>query len=765
MDALFQFFFKYRPIVFQSGSFAFGWPVPPLILLVVLAAAIGVGAWLYLRSPLALQPRDRWLLGGLRVAAVVVLVFCLARPVLVVSSAIPQRNVVGIVIDDSRSMRIADVAQKPRGDFALTAFGGPDSALYAALAKRFQLRFFRTSGAGGRANDLSGLQFNGTRTNLATALIRAEEELAGAPVAGMLLVSDGADNTADLAGATPMMEQLLALRARRIPIYAVGVGSERFDKDIELSRVDVPRAVLRDASLLLETVVTQRGYAGARLPLIVEDSGRIVASREITLPRDGEAMVVRLRIPTNEAGARTLRLRLPQQPGELVRENNERAALVVVRDRREKILYLEGEPRFELKFIRRAIEEDNNLQLVTLLRSAKDKFFRMSVDDSLELSSGFPKTREELFSYRGIVLGSMEASFFTVDQLRMLSDFVSVRGGGLLALGGRRSFAEGGFGGTALADALPVELGRPGEFADSGATEVMLRPTAAGAFHPATQLAPNDSASAQLWKVMPPLTTVNEIGRPKPGATVLLDAEPSDGGRARPGLVFQRYGRGKAIAFTVQDSWLWQMHAKVSVEDQSHETFWRQLLRWLVSDVPERVDVLTADGGAIDEASPILVTVSDSAFVRANGASVAAESNAPSGEQSRFGLEWATERDGEYRASLVPGENGVHTVRISAVLGKDTLRADPAFVRAAEPTAEFFGAQLRPSLLRQIADETGGRYYSTADAGKVAEDIVYSTSGATVVERMDLWDMPIVFLLLLTAVGGEWLLRRRRGLA
>jgi uncharacterized membrane protein len=765
VDALFQFFFKYRPVVFQSGSFAFGWPVPPLLLVVLLAGAVGVGVWLYVRSPLALQRRDRWVLGGLRVAAVLVLVFCLARPLLVVSIAIPQRNVVGIVIDDSRSMRIADAAERPRGDFALTAFGGPDSALYSALAKRFQLRFFRTSGAGGRATDLAGLQLNGSRTHLATALMRAEEELAGAPVAGMVLVSDGADNTADLAGATPMMEQLLALRARRIPVYAIGVGSERFDKDIELSRVDVPRVILKDASLLLEAVVTQRGYAGTRVPLIVEDSGRIVASREIALPRDGEAMMVRLRIPTNEAGARTLRLRLTEQPGELIKENNERAALVVVRDRREKILYLEGEPRFELKFIRRAIEQDNNLQLVTLLRSAKDKFFRMSVDDSLELSSGFPRTREELFGYRAVVLGSMEASFFTVDQLRMLADFVSIRGGGLLVMGGRRAFAEGGFGGTALADALPIELGRPGEFADSGATEVTLSPTAAGAFHPATQLAPNDSATVQLWKVMPPLTMVNEIGRPKPGATVLLEAHPADGSRSVPGLVFQRYGRGKAIAFTVQDSWLWQMHAKVAVEDQSHETFWRQLLRWLVSDVPERVDVLTADGGAIDEASPIQVTVSDSAFLRANGAAVTVDVTSPSGQQSRFPLEWATERDGEYRGSLVPGENGVHEVRVSAVLGRDTLKADAAYVRAAEPTAEFFGAQLRPSLLRQIADETGGRYYSTADAGKVAEDIVYSASGATVVERRDLWDMPIVFLLLLGAVGGEWLLRRRRGLA
>jgi uncharacterized membrane protein len=388
----------------------------------------------------------------------------------------------------------------------------------------------------------------------------------------------------------------------------------------------------------------------------------------------------------------------------------------------------------------------------------------MSVDDSLELASGFPKTREELFSYRGILLGSIEASFFTVDQLRMLADFVSVRGGGLLALGGRRAFAEGGYAGTALADALPVELGQPGEYIDSGALEIAISPTTAGLIHPATQLAPNDSATEKLWKVMPPLTTVNLLGRAKPGATVLLEGSVPEGGRKNPVLVFQRYGRGKAIMFAVQDSWLWQMHARIPVEDQSHETFWRQLLRWLVSDVPDRVDVLAAEGGAIDEASPIQVTVSDSAFLRANGASVRAEVTSPAGTKSTLPFEWATERDGEYRASLVPGENGVHEVRVSAVLGKDTLRSEPAFVRAAEPTAEFFGAQLRPSLLRQFAEETGGQYYTAANAQKLAEDIVYSASGATVVDRKDLWDMPILFLLLLGSAGAEWLYRRRRGL-
>lgn len=765
MDALAEFLFKYRPLVFERGSFGFASPLPAAVLLALALLGVGLGVWLYRRSAASLSPRDRWTLTALRALALALVLFCLAGPILSVSTALPQRNIVGVVVDDSRSMRIEDQDGAPRGDIALRLFGGPDSALYRALAERFQLRFFRTSGAGGRSNSLGGLQLNGLRTHLATALLRAEEELAGAPVAGMVLVSDGADNTAEMSGATPMLEQLLALRARRVPIYAVGVGQERFARDIEISRVDVPRTALKDGSLLVEVVVTQRGYPGAKVTLVIEDSGRIVGSREISLPRDGEASVVRVRVPASESGARLFRARIAEQPNEMIRENNERTTVVVVRDRREKILYLEGEPRFELKFIRQAVEADQNVQVVTLLRSAKGKFLRLSVDDSLELATGFPATREELFRYRGVILGSVEASFFTVDQLRMLSDFVSVRGGGLMLLGGRRALAEGGYAGTALADALPLELGPSRGAPDSGAVEVTVAPTPAGALHPATQLATNDSATAALWGRMPPLTMVNDVGRPKPGATVLLDGVAADERRPRPILTFQRFGRGKAIVMAVQDSWLWQMHALVPVEDLSHETFWRQLLRWLVSEVPDRLDVLAADDGAIDEGIPLRVTASDSAYIRANGASVRAVVTAPNGEQSDLPFEWATDRDGEYKGTLVPGVNGLHEVRVTATLGRDSVASEPAYVRVAEPTAEYFGAQLRPALLRQLADETGGKYYPASEAQRISDDIVYTQSGATVVQRLDLWDMPIIFALLVGLIGGEWLFRRRRGLA
>ena len=764
MEALFELLFKYRPVVFERGSLGFDWPIPWMALVPLALIAAVAGIWFYGQSQAGLTPRDRWVLGGFRVAAIILVATCLARPVLAVSRAIEQRNVVGVMVDDSRSMRIADHGSAARGEYAHQVFGGPDSALFKALAAKFQLRFFRTSGAGGRSEVLGDTPLNGSRTHLATALLRAEEELAGAPVAGMVVISDGADNSATAPGATPMLEQLLALRARQIPVYTIGVGSERFARDIEVSRVEVPGSVLREASILVEVVIAQRGYPGKKVPVVVEDSGRIIGSREITLPKDGDASIVRIRVPASERGARLLRVHVPIQADEMVKENNERAAVVVVSDRREKILYLEGEPRFELKYIRRAVEEDQNLQVVTLLRSAKDKFLRLSVDDSVELSTGFPKTREELFAYRGVLLGSVEASFFTVDQLRMLADFVGVRGGGLLVLGGRRALAEGGYAGTALADALPVELGPPAG-SDSGATEIKVSPTAAGVLHPATQLAPNDSATAALWRQMPALTTVNEVGRPKPGATVLLEGNAEGERRARPTLTFQRYGRGKAIVFSVQDSWLWQMHQLVSVEDQRHETFWRQLLRWQVSDVPSRVDVVATGEGAVNEGIPLRVLVSDSAYARYNGASVGAEILAPGGERTPLPFEWATDRDGEYTAMMVPGVNGVHTVNVTAVVGRDTIRSTAGYVRVADPTAEFFGAEMRPAVLRQFADETGGKFYRPPEAARLAEDIVYTTSGATEVQRLDLWDMPVLFLLLLSLLGAEWLYRRRRGLA
>jgi uncharacterized membrane protein len=753
--------FKYRPVVFEKGRLAFA-AGPATYIVIAIALGVALPALVaYARVRLRGGARDRTVLLALRLAALAIVVLALLHPVLVVSEAVPQRNVVGVLVDDSRSMRIADLNGTTRADAVRHLLGGRDSSLYAALAQKFVVRLFRFSGNGERVAQLGDLSYDGVRTQLGPALEAARQELTGVPLSGLVLVSDGADNSTG-----SLTDAVMSLGARHVPVFTVGVGRERFTKDIEVSRVEAPRSVLKGASLVVDVMVAQRGYSGDKVQLIVEDGGRIVSTQSVTLSGDGEAVPVRVRVPTTEAGARVLTFRIPAQPGEMVAQNNTQQAIVNVSDRREKILYIEGEPRWEMKFLRRAVQDDKNLQIVTLQRLAKDQFRRFSVDDSLDLVAGFPKTRDELFSYKGIILGSMEASYFTGDQLRMLADFVSERGGGLLALGGRRALGEGGYAGTPVAEVLPVDLGGGPNDKSPYFSWLKVDVTVTGSIHAATQIAEAESTSAKRWKTMPPVTTVNRIGRAKPGATVLLSGEETKSGGHDIVLAYQRYGRGKAIVFPVQDSWLWQMDPSIAVDDMTFESFWRQLLRWLVSDVPSRVMVASAgDQAAPGDPVELNAEISDRTFLKVNNAEAVARVTSPSGNVSEMPLEWSVTRDGEYKASFTPTEKGLYRVDVRTRMGTDSVASDPAYVASGDLSTEYFGAEMRAPLLRRIADETGGRFYTSDKVAELAKDIVFTDVGNTVVDRKDLWDMPIGFLLLIALVTSEWGYRKLRGLA
>jgi len=759
LEALFEFLFKYRPVVFEKGRFAFA-AGPATYLVIAIALAVALPALIaYARLRMRGGPRDRTVLLVLRLAALAIVVVALLHPILVVSEAVPQRNVVGVLVDDSRSMRIADLNGMARADAVRHLLGTRDSSLYRALADKFVVRLFRFSGNGERVAQLGDLSYDGVRTQLGPALEAARQELTGVPLSGLVLVSDGADNSTG-----SLTDAVMSLGARHVPVFTVGVGRERFTKDIEVSRVEAPRSVLKGASLVVDVMVAQRGYAGDKVQLIVEDGGQIVNTQSVTLSGDGEAIPVRVRVPTKEAGARVLTFRIPPQPGEMVAQNNTQQAIVNVSDRREKILYIEGEPRSEMAFVRRAVSEDRNLQIVTLQRLAKDQFRRFSVDDSLDLVAGFPKTRDELFSYKGIILGSIEASYFTGDQLRMLADFVSERGGGLLALGGRRALGEGGFAGTPVAEVLPVDLGGGPNDKSGYFSELKVDVTVPGSMHAATQIAEAESTSAKRWKTMPAVNSVNRIGRAKPGATVLLTGEPTKGGERQIVLAYQRYGRGKAIVFTVQDSWLWQMLN--DVDDVTFESYWRQLLRWLVSDVPSRVMVAAAgDQAAPGDPVELNAEISDRTYLKVNNAEAVARVTSPSGNVSEMPLEWSVTRDGQYKASFTPSEKGLYRVDVRARMGTDTIVSDPSYVASGDLSTEYFGAEMRAPLLRRIADETGGRFYMGDNISQLAKDIIFTDAGNTVVDRKDLWDMPIVFLLILALVTSEWGYRKVRGLA
>jgi uncharacterized membrane protein len=755
-DSLFAFFFKYSPYVFQQGELrlAFGSPV---YVAVALAAAAALAAVVtYRRAPGEASWLDRSVLIALRLCLVALVLFCLFRPVLILRAAVPQQNFLGILLDDSRSMRVADYDGKPRGEFVNATFS-PESPVMKALASRYAVRVFRFASSTGRVGGTRDLTFDGTQTKLGDALQRARDELTGLPLAGLVMVTDGADTQE-----SSIQESLLGLRAAQVPVFTVGVGRETLGRDIQISRVSTPRKVLKGTNLSVDVIVSQNGFRGTTVPLNVEDSGRILSTQEVALTNDGEPTTVKVHFTANEAGARTIRFRIPQQEGEEIAQNNVREVLLDVLDRKEKILFFDGEPHFEVKFIRRAVSDDPNLQLVVLQRTTDTKFFRINIDSPDEMAAGFPKTRDELFSYRGLILGSIEANAFSGDQLRMIADFADRRGGGLLMIGGRRSFAEGGYAGTPVADALPVVL--EGKQPDT-TTRLQVTPTRPGQSHAVTQIEKTEQDSVKRWASLPPVISVNPIRQIKPGATALLRGT-DESGRETIALAYQRYGRGKTLAFPIYDSWTWQMDAKIAVEDMTHETYWRQLMRWMVDGVPDQVELTSSpDQVEAGEEVALIAEVSDPGFLEVNDAAVSAHVTGPKGEVIDVPMQWTGERNGEYHGTFTPAANGSYEVRVDASRAGSTLGTNVAHVRVAPSDSEYFDAAMRAPLLRRISEETGGVHYTPQTVASLADDVKYTGRGVTTVEERDLWDMPIVLFLLLGVMSAEWGYRRVRHLA
>jgi len=315
-------------------------------------------------------------------------------------------------------------------------------------------------------------------------------------------------------------------------------------------------------------------------------------------------------------------------------------------------------------------------------------------------------------------------------------------------LGGARSFGEGGYGGTPVADALPVVID-PRTRASEPTTFERLKvlPTRAGQAHAVTQIAATEAASAARWPELPQVTTINATLPLKPAATVLLNGT-DERQRSVPVLLWQPYGRGKAIGFLAQDSWEWQMHASITLEDQTHENFWRQMLRWLVTDVPSPVTAtMTPDRVEPGEAVTIEASVVDPSWVDLNDARVMARVTRPGGSTLDVPLQWTGQRDGQYRGTFVSTVPGAYEIAIDAdrngkpigqnpgpdgVLGtSDDTPANVAYVRVGAGDGEYFDPTMHEAPLRRIAEDTGGRFYTTANVAGLAEDVSYAGRGVT----------------------------------
>ena len=752
---MFEFLFRYPRAIFSKGEIVLlgGWP-PWLLLLLILAGAVGLGLLMRARQSGAMGSIKGWrsvVVWALQSSMLAAVLTLLWQPALLVSTLKPQQNVVSVLVDDSQSMAI-----KEDGATRLdTVRQKLNAGVLEALSKRFQVRQYRLADRAERIKSINTLTAQAPATNLGESLKQVANETAGLPLGAVILVSDGADNSGGID-----LDTITDLRSRRVPIHTVGVGREEPVKDIELSDVQTPARALPDSRIAAQITFQQRGYEGKKAKLAVREGAKVVAMREITLGKNGNRQTETMLFNAGGAGARAFQFSLDVQEGEENLKNNATQRLVNVQDSKPRILYIEGEPRWEFKFIRRALEDDKTVSLATLLRTTQNKFYRQGVDPKgKELEEGFPAKVEELFGYQGIIIGSVELNYFTATQQELIKQFVDRRGGGLLMLAGRNSLSDGGWAKSQLAEVLPVTLAdRKGTFVRDPAT---VQLTGTGIDSLITRLVENPGQNDERWRKLPYLADYQDIGIPKLGAAVLAEYTP--GGRARlPLLVTQNYGRGRTAVMATSGTWRWQMQQPL--EDQTHEVFWQQLLRWMVAETPGQVVASTPKQMMFDESRVKLTAdVRDKTYLPAADVQVEARVMGPQGVSEQVIMKPDPVTPGLYHADYAAPKTGSYLTEIVAHRGAEEVGRDVVALQRQDGVAENFRTGQNRELLEKLSQQTGGKYWKPSDLSKLTDEIALSEAGITVREARDLWDLPAVFMLLMGLRGAEWWLRRKWG--
>ena len=766
MNQILRFLFGHEQAVFTNGRF--GFDVRPGALLLI-AISLLVGAFIYF---VYVRPRTRLTKGttatlvALRAALLTLMIVLLLRPVVVVSSVIPRSSYVALAVDDSLSMTLKDMPgglsrMEATKQTLLTPNSGQPSFL-SRLDEKFKTNLYGFSGTLARLKDGNDLFGQGRSSDLAGALAETIKRSSGMPLSAIVVATDGAANVPSDLEAT-----IRELRARDIAVFTVGVGNTARPMDAELVRVNIPRRVLVGSKLNIEAFLGLTGYGPTKALVGVKEDGRAIKTEEVDL-RGNDTQAVSLEITPTTAGMHRYSVEITPLDGELTVENNKQDSLVEVIEGPLRVLHVEGEPRWELGKIRESLQpNEKNVTLVSLQRTGENKFYRQGIANEQELVSGFPKTEEELFSYQGLIIGSVEAGFFTADQQHNIEAFVARRGGGLLALGGRLAFDGGKYKGTPLGDLLPVVLsGNPID--DENSFLPVYKPilTAPGQTHPITRLTEDRAANQKIWNDLAPVSVAEALPNVKPGASVLLEARRSTGqAQTVPLLVQQRYGRGQTFALTATDTWRWRM--RMDSKNNTHETFWRQMLRYLVSGSPSQTELgAEQDVYTMDDTVRVVADIRDKRFNPVSDAHATARITKPSGASIEVPLKFTTLNDvntytGEFKADEL-GQHRIDLTATSASIGPVSANAN---ILVSDRNREYYGATQNSDLLKRLAAETGGKYYTLSNVQSLLDDLTYRKTPYSERVTKDLWDMPINFILIIGLVSAEWFLRKREGLA
>jgi hypothetical protein len=611
-------------------------------------------------------------------------------------------------------------------------------------------------------------------TRILEALEAARERLGGRELGAVFLVTDGVDH--GRLGARLQPREKAALKRLGAPVHTVLLAEPSPIPDLSIADLQIDPVGFVGDPVEANVTVHREGLATPTVPVTLLRNGRVVAEQTARFGESGDGRV-RFQFVPDRVGRYVYRVSVPQYDGDAVPDNNVRDVLLDVTRGRMRILLVCGRPTWDERFLRRALQRDPSVDLVSffILRTLTD--LPLSSSDELSL---IPFPTQELFenhlrSFDVVLFQNFDHGPYEVSgYLPRIRDWVK-GGGAFVMVGGDLSFASGGYAGTAIEEVLPVVL-PPGDrtsphLLDFGSFRPVL--TEDGARHPVTMLAPAGAENVRAWQALVPLEGINVLGGPAAGAVVLLE-HPTlrvAGGRHAPVAAVREVGRGRTLAIATDSLWRWAFEqAETGGDPREYELFWDNVLRWLTHDPAlERLRVFTDRDRAVPGARiDVRLELRDRSFKPAHGEAVTLEMLPMDGGAPVASTSGVVDELGTFRAAMRVPEPGPYKIVARASLAaRDGMPAEELTAEevllSMGATEELAVLAPRPGVLRSISRATGGRFV-TADADLGALPIpppraarVESREDSPLIERW--WFLALVVALL----SVEWAVRRRWG--
>jgi uncharacterized membrane protein len=718
-------------------------------------------AWLaYARVPIRLGAGQRATLTLLRAITLLLLIAILLRPVVMVPPAAANNSLLPVLVDVSRSMRLTEAAGISRLQRAQAIVRD----LQKQLGSEYRIEVLTFGESLAAATDLERLAPTARRSDLGGAMADLADRYRSNRVAGVIVLSDGGDTSP---------QETRRDAAIKAPVITVGIGSTEVARDREVVNLTAGEPLLPGASIDLSVSATGAGFGTEPVELRVSANGRPVDTRRVTPSADGAPVHAVFTVSPEPDVPTVYTVEIPAAADELAAENNVRSVLVPPQTGKRKVLILEGAPGYEHTFLKRALAQDPGLMVDAVVRKGqnddgRDTFY-VQADPSrmAALSSGYPSKRSELFAYDAVIFGNIEADFFTREQLSLTAQFIAERGGGLLVLGAR-SFDRQGLAGTALEQALPIDLTSNRNTIQLAAAQVAANEpnkpalTMDGLLHPATRLAVSPDDNRRKWSELPALASMAQVGGARPGAQVLAVALTA-GGNPQPLIAAQRYGQGRSMVFAGEASWRWRMMRPAT--DTSYETIWRQLARWITAGAQGPVTIAPMSPPVAGATDRISVIVRNEDFRPIANAEVAIQITAPNGDKRQMPAALSNPQDGRYAVAARFDQSGVYRVEAIAARGSAKIGTASRPVLVGGVDLEMTQPRLNEAVLQRLSSETAGHYIRAAQADQLPSLLRESRADAGTPELRDLWHNGWSLLAIILLLGVEWVMRRRAGLA